>query len=464
LTAECDVTSYELSKTERVSSMKRLLQIALMGVLASTPALAQQRPVFIRDAETEAVMAQFAEPIFSAAGLDPTAVHIYLLQDSRINAFVAGGQNLFLHTGLLRAAEHADQVIGVIAHETGHIAGGHLPRLKEAQRIASIEQILFCTLGVLTAGGAAAGGSSTGGAAVSLCGANAPLASLMKFSRTQESAADQAGMKYLDETGQSSRGMLEFLGILAEQQKIVLQPPPYLQSHPLSNDRMDAVRAHVEQSPLSNDPPRADYEAEFQRIRAKLIGYVDPLPRVLKQYPDSDNSVEARYARSVAYVGGGQMMKALAQVDSLLADHPGDPYFNELKGDILFKNGKAKAAVPFYQAAVDAVPDSAMLLLALGRTQRETNDPAMIKASIENLKRVVEIEPTNPGAWKNLGIAYGLNNQDPEASLALAESAITSGDRPRARSLAERAMKGLPAGSPGWLRAQDIANAVGGSS
>ena len=444
--------------------MKRLLQFSLIGVIASAPALAQQRPTFIRDAETEAVMARFAEPIFSAAGLDPSAVHIYLLQDSRINAFVAGGQNLFLHTGLLRAAEHADQVIGVIAHETGHIAGGHLPRLKEAQRIASLEQLLFCTLGIITAAGVAASGSSSAGGAMTLCGANAPMGSLMKFSRTQESAADQAGMKFLDETGQSSRGMLEFLAILDNEQKIVLQPPPYLLSHPLTADRMEAVRAHVEQSPLSNEPPRADYEEMFQRVRAKLIGYVDPLPRVLKEFPDSDNSLEARYARAVAYFGGGQMQKAIAQVDSLLADYPDDPYFSELKGNILFKNGKAMAAVPFYQAAVDAVPDSPMLLMSLGRTQRETNDPALIKASIENLKRVVEIEPTNSGAWKNLGIAYGLNKQDPEASLALAEAAIASGDRPRARALAERAMRGLPTGSPGWLRAQDISNAVGGSS
>jgi predicted Zn-dependent protease len=449
---------------EQVSFMKRLLQFSLIGVIASAPALAQQRPTFIRDAETEAVMARFAEPVFSAAGLDPSAVHIYLLQDSRINAFVAGGQNLFLHTGLLRAAEHADQVIGVIAHETGHIAGGHLPRLKEAQRIASLEQLLFCTLGVITAAGGAASGSSSAGGAVTLCGSNAPLGSLMKFSRTQESAADQAGMKFLDETGQSSRGMLDFLAILENEQRIVLQPPPYLLSHPLTADRMEAVRAHVEQSPLSNEPPRADYEEMFQRVRAKLIGYVDPLPRVLKQFPDSDNSLEARYARAVAYFGGGQMMKAIAQVDSLLADYPDDPYFSELKGDILFKNGKAMAAVPYYQAAVDAVPDSPMLLMSLGRTQRETNDPAMIKASIESLKRVVEIEPTNSGAWKNLGIAYGLNKQDPEASLALAEAAIASGDRPRARALAERAMRGLPTGSPGWLRAQDISNAVGGSS
>ena len=241
-------------------------------------------------------------------------------------------------------------------------------------------------------------------------------------------------------------------------------PPPYLLSHPLTTDRMEAVRAHVAQSPFSDVPPRADYEEMFQRIRAKLIGYVDPLPRVLKRYPDSDNSLEARYARAVAYFGGGQMMKAISQVDSLLADNPGDPYFSELKGDILFKNGKAMAAVPFYQAAVDAEPDSPMLLMSLDRTQRETGDPALIKASIENLKRVVEIEPANPGAWKNLGIAYGMNNQDPEASLALAESAITSGDRARAKAQAERAMKGLPTGSPGWLRAQDISNAIGGSS
>jgi predicted Zn-dependent protease len=447
---------------EQVSSMKRLLQITLIGALAAPPALAQERPVFIRDAETEAVMAQFAEPIFSAAGLDPSAVHIYLLKDSRINAFVAGGQNLFLHTGLLRAAEHADQVIGVIAHETGHISGGHLPRLKEAQRIASLEQLLFCTIGLAAAGAGAASGTSSAGAGISLCGADAPYGSLMKFSRTQESAADQAGMKYLDDTGQSSRGMLAFLKILLDEQKILLQPPPYLLSHPLTTERIQAVRAHVQQSPLSDAAPNADFEAEFQRVRAKLIGFVDPLPRVLKEYPDSDNGLEARYARAVAYFGAGQMLKALAQVDSLLADYPDDAYFNELKGDILYKGGKLRDSVPYYQRSVDASPDSAVLLMSLGRAQRDTEDPALVKASIEHLRRAVEIEPANPGAWKLLGVAYGLNKQEAEASLALAESALRSGDWPRARALADRAMKGMPAGSPGWLRAQDISNAVGG--
>src|SRR5262245_53747000 len=184
--------------------------IAVAGAVAIQPAAAADRPVLIRDAETEEAMAEFADPIFSAAGLDPSAVHIYLLRDSRINAFVAGGQNLFLHTGLIRAAEHVDQLIGVMAHETGHISGGHLPRMKEAQRIASLEQILFCALGVLGTVGGAASGSASAGGAMGLCGSTAGYGSLMKFSRTQESAADQAGMKFLDATGQSSQGMLDF--------------------------------------------------------------------------------------------------------------------------------------------------------------------------------------------------------------------------------------------------------------
>src|SRR5262245_56655560 len=154
--------------------------IAVAGAVAMQPAAAADRPVPIRDAETEAAMAEFGDPIFSAAGLDPTAVHIYLLRDSRINAFVAGGQNLFLHTGLILAAEHVDQLIGVMAHETGHIAGGHLPRMKEAQRIASIEQILFCALGGLAAAGGAATGNSSAGGALSLCGSTGGYGSLMK--------------------------------------------------------------------------------------------------------------------------------------------------------------------------------------------------------------------------------------------------------------------------------------------
>jgi predicted Zn-dependent protease len=443
------------------SPLRQLGFAALACAVAAQSVAAQERPVLIRDAETEAAMTEFADPIFAAAGLDPSAVHIYLLRDSRINAFVAGGQNLFLHTGLIRAAEHVDQLIGVMAHETGHIAGGHLPRMKEAQRIASLEQILFCALGGLAAAGGAATGSDSAGGALSLCGSTAGYGSLMKFSRTQESAADQAGMKYLDQTGQSSRGMMEFLKILVDSQKTAILPPPYLLSHPLTTERVQAVRAHLEHSSLRNEPPRADFEATFQRVRAKLIGFVDPLDRVLKRYPEADRSLEARYARSVAYLEDGKADKALTEVDSLLAEHPQDAYFNELKGDILYRNGKLQEAVPAYEAAVAANPDSPLLHMSLGRVLSDLKDPASVKASIEHFQRVVEVEPNNGRAWKLLGIAYSLDHQDAQASLALAESAITAGDMARAKSLADRAMKGMPTGSPGWLRAQDIANVAG---
>jgi predicted Zn-dependent protease len=189
-----------------------------------------------------------------------------------------------------------------------------------------------------------------------------------------------------------------------------------------------------------------------------LIGYVDPLERVLREYPLRDNSLEARYARSVAYLEAGQIPKALTEIDSLLVEYPDDPYFNELKGDILYRSGKIREAVPAYDAAVQAKPDSSLLRMSLGRAQSDSQEPAWVKASIKNLEKVVEIEPTNPGAWKLLGIAYGLDHQEAEASLALAESAINAGDIPRAKSLADRAMKGMPTGSPGWLRAQDISN------
>jgi predicted Zn-dependent protease len=433
------------------------------GLLLAAGALlraeaAQANVTFVRDAETEAVIADYAAPLFAAAGLDPKAVHVYLIDDDSINAFVAGGMNLFIYTGLLLKAESPNQIIGVIAHETGHIMGGHLARAREAVRNATIEAMVACILGV---GGAAASGQG-GVAGVCQLGQEIAGRSLLYYSRTQESAADQAGLSLLEATGQSPRGILGFLKILEKQEALqVGQQDPYLRSHPLSQDRIEAATFSLEHSPFADQADSPEAMARFHRIKAKLRGYAEA-QRLQTYYKADDNSLEARYARVVAYhYRLGQSDKALTLVDGLIAEHPEDPFFQEIKGEILLQKGQARAALPFYAHAVETVPDAALLRLGYGRALSQTQDPALRKTAIGQLEEAVRLEPKYRDGWYWLAIAYGADGRLGQMALALAEEAAAGGGlqaTKRARDQAQRAMGMLPEGSPGWLRAQDIFN------
>ncbi len=433
------------------------LAVATFMTFAATasPSVAQQRPTFIRDAEIETTIREFATPVFEAAGLDAGAVRVYIIKDDAINAFVAGGMNVFLYTGLLMQAASANQLIGVIAHETGHISGGHLARSQDALRAATIEQMIACVLGV---GAAVASGE---GAAVSACALGSSVAqrSLLQYSRTQEAAADQAGLSFLDATRQSARGTLEFLTFLARHELLMVgRQDPYLRSHPLTQERMDSVRQHIQNSPYSDVPDSPEFVVAFKRMRAKLFGYLEPLARVKQEYPDTDTSLEARYARAIANFLGGKQAEAAAMIDALIAEHPADPYFQELKGEMLFKSGRARDALPFYDAAAKTVPDSALLRVELARVQLEIGDPALNKPAIAELEEAVRLEPRYATAWRQLSIAYGRDGQLAMTALALAEAASANGKAKEAKQQADRAMQGLPVGSPAWLRAQDILN------
>jgi len=422
---------------------------------------AGQAPVFIRDAEIETIIAEYTAPLFTAAGLDPSAVRVYIVKDDTINAFVAGGMNIFVFSGLLLRAERPAQLIGVIAHETGHIRGGHLARRNDALRAATIEAIVACILGV----GAAAGSGQGGAAAACQLGQQVGQMSLLAFSRAQEASADQAGLSFLDDTHQSARGLLEFFKILGKQEALLSgQQDPYLRTHPLTQSRIDAVTEHIAHSPYSDLPDRPEFVVGFKRVQAKLRGYTEPIAQVLKRYPDSDNSLESRYARSIAYAQPGQadLKKSIALADSLIAEFPRDPYFQENKAEILLKSAnQARAALPYYQTAAAALPDSPMILLELAMAQLSIGDPPLVKKAISELEKMVRIEPKNGSAWHQLCIAYGTDGQLAMASLACAEEAAKGSSkraRNQAKEQAQRAMQGLPEGSPAWLRAQDIFN------
>ena len=440
----------------------RIISLVLILCLAASwapPVGAQARGVrLLRDAEIEHIIRLYATPLFMAAGLDPSAINVYLIDDNRLNAFVAGGMNIFINSGLLMRSKDPLEVMGVIAHETGHIAGGHLARTQEALRNASIETIIAAVLGAA----AAVVGGGNAGAAVLGGGAGVAQRSLLKYSQMQESAADHAGVSFLERAGYSSRGLLNFLGTLSGEEALLGgNQDPYLRSHPLTQDRIDYIRNFVEHtSKYSNQPAPPELVALHGRMIGKLVGFLQPLNDVLRHYPDSDQSVEARYARAIAYYRASQVDKGLQLLAGLLAEHPDDAYFNELRGQILFENGRVKEAVESYQKAVDLDPSEPLLRLGLAQSQLETEQQDLVKPALAHLEEVVRHEPQNSFAWRELAIAYGRTDQLGMSALALSEAALARNNAVEAREQAERAIHTLPENSPAWLRAQDIKQAA----
>ena len=424
----------------------------------ATPAFAAPNRTMVRDAETETIIRAYSTPLFEAAGLNPSSVNIYLIHDSQLNAFVAGGQNIFINTGILMNADDVSSVIGVIAHETGHIAGGHLARTKgalESARNANlIASILGIGVGILTGRGDVASAAVAGGGDVS-------ARSFLSFSRSQESAADHAALRYMEETGYSAKGLYRFLKKLEDQELYsASQQDPYLSTHPLSRERMEAIEHHLTQSDFSETPPPDIWQIAHKRIQAKVYAYTNPLTYVLRKYPETDQSVWARYARAFAYYRKPDLAKALSLIDGLLADYPEDPYFHELKAQMLFEHGKVFEALPSYQRAVDLSPPSAILYLELGQAQIASEDDGLLVAAEETLRRSLSLERDSAMAWHQLAITFGRQGKMPLSTLALAEAALLRGRARDAIYHANKAVNHFPVGSREWLQAQDILNAA----
>jgi predicted Zn-dependent protease len=433
--------------------------IAVLLAGAASAYAKDDRPGYIRDAETERIIRGFAAPLFEAAGLDAEGVRIYIVKDDRFNAFVAGGMNLFLHTGLIMGTESPGELIAVIAHETGHIAGGHLARGQAAMETASIESIIGFVLGV---GAAMVGGQGAAGGAVIGAGQSIAMQSMLQFSREQEAAADQAALQYLDATRQSARGMADSLEALKSQDVLMGgQQNPYLRTHPLSNERLNAVKHHLKVSRYTDTPDPPERVAAFRRMVAKLVGFTKTKAETLRRYPESDTDFEARYARAIAYYRANDLKTAIPLVDGLIAEQPRDPYLHELKGQMLYEHGRIEESLAAIRTAVDLAPDEPLLRFALAQSQVGLEDPSANKSAIQLLEQVTASEPRYPPAWRLLAVAYGRDGQLGMAAVALAEAAMARGQRKEAREQAERALQQLPEGSPGWLRANDILSFAG---
>ncbi|MEO5866395.1 MAG: M48 family metalloprotease [Sphingomonas sp.] len=433
--------------------MKRLVAaFSAFLMLWVQPAAAQS---ILRDAETEALFADMSRPLIKAAGLSPVNVKVVLLNDDEINAFTAGGQTVYIQSGLLKAADNANQVQGVIAHELGHVADGHIILQDAGARPAMGISILSLVLGIA----AVAAGAGDAGAGILAAGQTAAQYKFMAFSRVQESTADASGAKYLRESGVTGRGMLDFFKKLqSEEYAYGLQNiDPYAQSHPLSGERLATLTADITASPAYKTPPDPSLNERFLRVKAKLMGYVAPYQQTLNKFPESDQSLYAHYARAYAWHKAGYPDKADAEANALVKAEPTDPYFLEIKGQILLEAGKPKQALEPLRQATELSRNSPLIATTFGHALIATEDKANYPEAVKVLRSAVARDDDNPFAWFQLGSVYELTGDEPRAMLATAETASLNGDPRTASYTAKIAMQGLPPNSTDWIRAQDIA-------
>jgi predicted Zn-dependent protease len=408
--------------------------VALAAVLVTQPkAVRAQELSFIRDTEIEKLLSDYAQPIFRVAGLGSGRITMRIIRHESFNAFVLDGRNVFIHTGTLQASETPNQVIGVIAHEAGHIANAHLADLRA--KIASdptrgvLSQLLF--VGVL-----------------------------LGQRRGQELVADQAGLRYLTATQQSGLGMIQTFERFAQEESFTLQRTPqslFARSHPFASDRLTQLRTQAQATAFWSTKDPAPLQLRHDMMRAKISGYLDRPQIVFNRYPREDKSLPAQYGRAIGTFFLSGIDQALPLVDALIKDHPNNPYFHEVKADFLMRSGRAREAIPLMRRSLQlAGPEAPLIAVRLAQALISADDSKV--EEVVQLVRKSLIQDPNPQAHRILANAYYKQDKLPDADLATAEALFLEGDLKQAQIFAKRALPRLKNGSPNWIRAGDIVN------
>ncbi len=443
--------------------MTRLMAMLLALVpLTAAPVVAHaQRPSLplIRDAEIEHILRTYSAPIFAAAGIPADRVKVHIVNDPRINAFVAGGRHMFINTGLLMQAKDPSVIIGVMAHETGHIVNNHLIRLRAAIEEAQVRQIITF---ILAGAAAVAARDGRAGAAVASLGQRITAGTLFHYSQGMESEADDFAFRILDRMHITSKGLESLLEGLSHQEALLSSmQDPYLRSHPLTPERLQEVRNHMAHSPYTNTPIPKRLMVMHARMRAKLRGFILPPEQVRSIYAGKEKTAEARYALAVAYHRDGRTDRALALIDSLIHEAPHDAYYNELKGQILMESARIPQAVDAYRIAVKLAPNEPLIHAEYAHALLQTHTEAHNREAVTNLIYATRRDSTFPLGWRLLAVAYGRLREIGKASVALAEYYLLVGNKREVRLNIQRAERHLHRGSPAWRRIQDIKSTVG---
>src|SRR5215831_16539522 len=434
------------------------------GGPAVPPARAQDTVLqglpIIRDAEMEQLLRDYAQPILRAAGLAQQNVRVVVLNDRSFNAFVMDGRHIFINAGALFDAKTPNEVIGVFAHETGHLAGGHLQRLREQLASAQTASIvaLLAGIGAAVAGARSGSGGNVGAAAI-MAPQSAIMRTMLAYVRTQEDQADHAGVKFLNATGQSPKGMVDLFKRLSNEVLFNSRYiDPYMQTHPMPAERVAALEALAKASPNwdRKDPP--DLQLRHDLMRAKLSGFLERPDTVARRYPLGDHSLPARYARAISTYRHTDLRQAMVLIDDLIQAQPNNPYFYELKGQALLEGGKPAEAVAPLRHAAQLSNKAPLIEILLAQALNATNNPKLAEEAVGLLRTAIVREPEAPDAYSQLAMAYGRKGDVANADLASAQAAFARGDVKTARQLASRAKTKLPIGSPGWVQADDIVN------
>ena len=457
-------TRHRAPAARAIAVLTAIAICAAGGGPAGAPARAQEAALrgmpVVRDAEIEQLLRDYAQPILQAAGLAKQNVRVVVLGDRSFNAFVMDGRHIFVNAGALFDAKTPNEIIGVFAHETGHLAGGHLQRLREQLASAQTASIIALLAGV---GAAVAGAKSGSGGNVGTAAIMAPQAAIMRtvlaYVRTQEDQADHAGVKFLNATGQSPRGMVDLFKRLSNEVLFNSRYiDPYMQTHPMPADRVAALETIARASPYWDRKDSPELQLRHDLMRAKLAGFLEGADTVARRYPLGDHSLPARYARAISTYRHCDLRQALVQIDDLIQTQPNNPYFYELKGQALLEGGRPAEAVAPLRQAVQLSHNTPLIEIMLAQALNATSNPKFAEESVGLLRTAISREPESPEAYSQLAMAYGRKGDLANADLASAQAAFTRGDVKTARQLASRAKTRLPIGSPAWVRADDIVN------
>ncbi|WP_298363555.1 M48 family metalloprotease [uncultured Bradyrhizobium sp.] len=456
------------TRTVKLTAFKltALLTAAALAVGPVVPARAQQKgPPVLRDTESEQLLREYTRPILRAAGLEKQNIQIVIINDGSFNAFVADGRRIFVNYGALLQSETPNQIIGVLAHETGHLAGGHLAKMREQLAQAQTQMIIAMLLGVgALAAGAAGGGVGNGLSSAGAAAISAPQSviqrTLLSYQRQQEENADRAGVKFLNATGQSAKGMYETFKRFTDESLFAARgADPYLQSHPMPVDRVSALADLARSSPYWDKKDDPALQLRHDMMRAKISGFMERQDTVYRRYPLSNTSLPARYARAITTYLHGDLRSAIAQIDGLIQVQPNNPYFYELRGQALLEGGRPAEAIAPLRRAVQLSSSSPLIEMLLGQALVASDNKAYTDDAISMLRNAVAREPEAPLGYTQLAMAYGRKGDYAQADLASAQAAYLRGDNKTARELASRAKTRFAIGTPGWVKADDIVSA-----
>ena len=433
-----------------------LFALVLVMPLAITPAAAQQQIRIIRDAEIETMIRDFATPLFKAAGIQYRP-KVYIVSDRAFNAFVIEDGSIFVNYGTLIEVEDANQLKAVLAHEIGHVAGGHLSRIREQMSINATLQVLAIVLGAgASFASSAAGGPRIGGLASAFILASQSVGqnALMAYRRSEESAADAAALKFLERTGQSGHGLVGVLEYLKAEQSAGYSA--YVRTHPDAGQRVNQVESAARALPHWSNSGSSRDDQRLAMARAKVVGFLESRATVVNSYPNSDKSLPARYARIITAYQAGAGLSAIPVMANLVSAQPSNPYFQELLGQMYVETGNPQKAVGPLSRAVQLAPDEPLIRVLYAHALIGTKNAKNVNEAILQLKRAALEDSDSVLAYMLMSRAYAALGRNGEANLAAAEAALGRGEKGTALGLARKAQENLTQGSPEWLRADDI--------